>query len=539
MTRPATRSMLVIPKCPLDQRSATTVLLAGEDGLLGIEFDSDGETTGDGIHFAGAVDDVYIVNNYIHDLGGDGVEFSETPGGTVKIQGNMIKDNTTGVGVVSPDDIDVTYNAWGAYGGLDVLLESSGTVYADQVVEGDQITYAVKANLKEVMGAEVTLNYPTELDYVDLSFANGVLDNGNLNSDTDGKLVFYGYNDSASESGEDLTLFTVTFDGVATGNDLSLSFDQTVDLFSMAPPSGVSNLVYADELVDKTLDVIELPTLSSSDLEGPYAITYPQEFTVSVSNPSDGVQFDDTSLVLSGFSDAVLKYWDGDSFEPITLSSGSGTFVIPDDLEVDQGYNYKFQVTFNSSGNRNLTVELYDTAPDPDWLLDSLSQTGVIVNDNYYVTGSITMQGRTDSDNVPVTLTHVNATYGPWTVNSLGSTSNNVRFSNIPNGNISVTTNQPRYLNIDAAELSKTFNINGANVQLAKLELKGGNAVWIDNIINLLDASEVAGAYDSTGDINADVNFDLIVNIFDLALVGGNYGETSVGAYGTSWTVIE
>jgi hypothetical protein len=307
----------------------------------------------------------------------------------------------------------------------------------------------------------------------------------------------------------------------------------------MAPPSGVSNLVYADELVDKTLDVIELPTLSSSDLVGPYAITYPQEFTVSVSNPSAGVQFNDTSLVLSGFSDAVLKYWDGDSFEPITLSSGSGTFVIPDDLEVDQGYNYKFQVTFNSSGNRNLTVELYDTAPDPDWLLDSLSQTGVIVNDNYNVTGSITMQGRTYSGDIPVTLTHANGTFGLWTVNSVDRISNNVRFSNVPNGNISVTTNQPRYLNIDAAELSKTFNINGANVQLAKLELKGGNAVWIDNIINLLDASEVAGAYDSTGDINADVNFDLIVNIFDLALVGGNYGETSVGAYGTSWTVIE
>jgi hypothetical protein len=527
--------------------------------IIGIEFDSDGETTGDGIHFAGAVDDVYIVNNYIHNLGGDGVEFSETPGGTVKIQGNMIKDNTTGVGVVSPDDIDVTYNAWGAYGGptrgvdvssnitsydpwthVDVYLESSGTVYADQVVNGNQITYAVKANLKEVMGAEVTLNYPTELDYVDSSFANGVLDHGNLNSDTDGKLVFIGYNDvSSAESGEDVTLFTVIFEGDTTGKNLSLSFDQTVDLFSMAPPSGVSNLVYADELVDKTLDVIELPTLSSSDLVGPYAITYPQEFTVSVSNPSAGVQFNDTSLVLSGFSDAVLKYWDGDSFEPITLSSGSGTFVIPDDLEVDQGYNYKFQVTFNSSGNRNLTVELYDTAPDPDWLLDSLSQTGVIVNDNYNVTGSITMQGRTYSGDIPVTLTHANGTFGLWTVNSVDRISNNVRFSNVPNGNISVTTNQPRYLNIDAAELSKTFNINGANVQLAKLELKGGNAVWIDNIINLLDASEVAGAYDSTGDINADVNFDLIVNIFDLALVGGNYGETSVGAYGTSWTVIE
>jgi hypothetical protein len=45
----------------------------------------------------------------------------------------------------------------------------------------------------------------------------------------------------------------------------------------------------------------------------------------------------------------------------------------------------------------------------------------------------------------------------------------------------------------------------------------------------------IGTAYGATGNNDADANFDLRVNIQDLALVGGNFGLTSATAY-NSWT---
>ncbi|HQA29770.1 MAG TPA: hypothetical protein PLA02_11215, partial [Brevefilum fermentans] len=55
--------------------------------------------------------------------------------------------------------------------------------------------------------------------------------------------------------------------------------------------------------------------------------------------------------------------------------------------------------------------------------------------------------------------------------------------------------------------------------------------------IDIGDAGLVGGAYGQpgsttpTGANHPDVNFDGKVNIQDLALVGGNFGLTSAGAY--------
>ena len=95
------------------------------------------------------------------------------------------------------------------------------------------------------------------------------------------------------------------------------------------------------------------------------------------------------------------------------------------------------------------------------------------------------------------------------------------------------TTNQPRYLNVDD-NLDKHFTITTANVLLPALELKGGNAIWTDNVIDVLDAGEVGTKYGSVLNVDADVNFSGKVDIFDLALVGGNYGLDSSDVY-DSW----
>jgi len=132
-----------------------------------LEIDGTGQTTGDGIHFAGGITGVVLADNKIHDLGGDGVEFVESPTGVVDIHGNLFASNT-GLGMnnsdaTSPTAVDATYNSWGSYDGPasgdgisanvnatpwtygDFWMSSSGSPWADQVVKGQTITYTIKA----------------------------------------------------------------------------------------------------------------------------------------------------------------------------------------------------------------------------------------------------------------------------------------------------------------------------------------------------------------------------------------------------------
>ena len=107
-------------------------------------------------------------------------------------------------------------------------------------------------------------------------------------------------------------------------------------------------------------------------------------------------------------------------------------------------------------------------------------------------------------------------------------------------GSYTITTNQPRYLNVyeDGVVFFKTINLTGDRA-LPELRLKGGNAVWLsgDNIIDGLDASQVGTDWTTLFPVQnltincGDVNFDGKVNIQDLALVGGNFDLTSADAY--------
>jgi len=73
--------------------------------------------------------------------------------------------------------------------------------------------------------------------------------------------------------------------------------------------------------------------------------------------------------------------------------------------------------------------------------------------------------------------------------------------------------------------------VNGDKV-LNSLRLYGGD-VNQDNAIGLADASTVGFDWGSTLNPESNINYDGIVNIQDLALVGGNYGLVSATAY--SW----
>lgn len=117
--------------------------------------------------------------------------------------------------------------------------------------------------------------------------------------------------------------------------------------------------------------------------------------------------------------------------------------------------------------------------------------------------------------------------------------------TNIPGENLTIesvaadtyllTTNQPRVLNLTTAS-NKTVTLTSGQGALSPLLLRGGNAVWTDDVIDIHDLTLVTGGYlDPAANPDADVNFDGVVNILDIGLVAGNYGLNSQTAY-ANWT---
>jgi hypothetical protein len=179
-----------------------------------------------------------------------------------------------------------------------------------------------------------------------------------------------------------------------------------------------------------------------------------------------------------------------------------------------------FRITFKTVKNYPFTLTLNDLdAGDEE--LAKLEATA-IVNGNFAITGTFSMQGRVFRGGIPVTLTWTGT---GWTYAASDTTEdllvNNFQVTVTYGGGYLITTNQPRYLNVPGATL-----VVSNTMTLPDLYLYGGNANN-DKAIGIGDASVVGGAY-GTGNIESDgdVNFDNRVNIQDLALVGGNYGLT-------------
>jgi hypothetical protein len=194
------------------------------------------------------------------------------------------------------------------------------------------------------------------------------------------------------------------------------------------------------------------------------------------------------------------------------------------------------RVVFINPGSYDVHITVDDLATEPDLELAQLEKS-VAVLGNFTVKGTVAMQGRTVRFGVPLTLTDIDGEplYGPFDITSNSDLAYNALFTNVNGSVYKFTTLQPRYLNVYEG-LDKMLLVKEDNTIIEALELKGGNAEWSDNVINLSDASMI-GTYYGIGDItfDADVNFDDKVNIQDLALVGGNYTLTSEVAY-ADWT---
>jgi len=144
------------------------------------------------------------------------------------------------------------------------------------------------------------------------------------------------------------------------------------------------------------------------------------------------------------------------------------------------------------------------------------------------VTGTIFLQGQSLRAGISTSL-GTGGTYlqGPYDVLSLPVLGTNLDFGPVVSGDTyTFTTDQPGYL-----DLSKTFTLTDAPLILPPLRLLAGDVVG-DSMIGPADLDAVRAAFGTAGGgLSADVNFDGVVDLRDLALVGGNYGFSTAEAY--------
>lgn len=522
--------------------------------VKGLEIDGSGQTTGDGIHFAGVVNGTVLVDNKIHDLGGDGIEFVESPTGTVDIHGNLFAfnggDGINNSDTTSPTVVAAEYNSWGSYYGPtgeggdgisanvdadpytygDFWMSSSDSPWADQVVKGQTITYTIKALVKEVNAADVTFTYPEGLTVTASQAIVTKFESGTLEHDTGTRTFTYVGMSTNGNENETVDLFSVTFTASATMSDAVMDIFE--GSFGMAGVGSSSN-VYVQGIDDGSITVIDLPTLTSTTIAGPYLAGIPQYFFMTATNPTTGGDFVNSIYYVFTIANTLTTDIDSLSCNSIAVSlQQSGDDVVGRVGWKDAGYTLEHgenwentcNIKFKTPKDYLFTVNMVDNTTDvpaDDIPLTSLTETAV-VNGNFAITGTFSMQGRVTRGGIPVTLTWLEP---GWDYAASADTEdllvNNFQVTVTYGGSYRITTNQPRYLNVPGATpaVSKTMT-------LPDLYLYGGNANG-DNAIGIGDASVVGGAY-GTGNIESDgdVNFDNRVNIQDLALVGGNYGLT-------------
>jgi len=274
------------------------------------------------------------------------------------------------------------------------------------------------------------------------------------------------------------------------------------------------------------------PVITANNLGGPFDAGVPETVSLSIENASIPEPFE---VVFNYPAGTVIVY------NGVTYTCAATCPVIPVDLTAEPTV-LEFTVTFDKAWTGDVSVGLYDSNWTPaDRLLASASATNVVVSGGFAVTGTFSMQGNASRAGIPVTLTWGGTlvTYGPSAETS-SAISNNFSVSVLYGGEYTITTLQPRYLNV-TADLLKKITVAGP-YNMSALLLRGGNAYWrvsdtvLDNIINSGDSSIVGTQYGSSGadagfGNHGDCNFDGIVNIQDLALVGGNWSLTSAIAY--------
>ena len=149
--------------------------------------------------------------------------------------------------------------------------------------------------------------------------------------------------------------------------------------------------------------VLDAPTVSSTNLPGPYLVGLERAFQVTLTNPTNGDTF---TNVLARFRLENITLADIASFQyletsvepnvwlPLPLSQ-DGTGVVGDfgpaagfPMAAPYSATSQFKVTFNTPGTYPATIVLYDLTADPDLALDSYA-ADVLVVANFAVTDAV------------------------------------------------------------------------------------------------------------------------------------------------------
>ncbi len=174
------------------------------------------------------------------------------------------------------------------------------------------------------------------------------------------------------------------------------------DTFTYKANDGLADSNIATVTITVT-SVLDAPTVSSTNLPGPYLVGLEREFQVTLTNPSNGDVF---TNVLARFRLEGVTLADIASFQyletsgepdvwlPLPLSQ-DGTGVIGDfgpaagfQMAAPYSATSQFKVTFNTAGTYPATIVLYDLTADPDLALDSYA-ADVLVVANFAVTDAV------------------------------------------------------------------------------------------------------------------------------------------------------
>ncbi len=249
----------------------------------------------DGIHFEGAIADLKMVDNYIHDNSGDGVEFTQAPADTVNIYGNAFRSNT-GYGInLGSGSVVAEYNEWGdiagptgtngdgVAGNVDYDPWVFGKVYAENASgrEGETVTVHIKADAANLYGAQLQVSFDeTALQVKSITTSGtGYFDDGsNANRqcsatpDNDAGTVTYfcsRIDGDPAYSGTGAKLLSITFDVVADvdGVPVETTIDLDASSVGLAALGGVN--IYVDSVTDAMVTLYGTTDVSGRvDLQG-------------------------------------------------------------------------------------------------------------------------------------------------------------------------------------------------------------------------------------------------------------------------------
>lgn len=241
----------------------------------------------------------------------------------------------------------------------------------------------------------------------------------------------------------------------------------------------------------------------------------PLETPKPVARNSGGAEADICSLLVPNFLPAL----------PVDPSISGSSYITNCSATYTSGY-YAIANRFGKIGVYSPTgdVLIANYGAVPDAYLTPVSgdptatPTPSLTPVPVLVSGSLTIQGRTNKSGASVIFTGTPGTYST-TTDSSGNYS-----LTMPTGTYTVTADMNLYLS-----RSKSITISGPTT-ITTTNLLGGDANS-DGTVSSLDADIVNANFNNTCatpgfDTRADITGDCTANIFDLVLCGGNNGLT-------------